>query len=72
MVKIVTAPCILCHAATEVEITDVENAGLISGLFIQDALPDRDAAFREMVKSGIHGDCWNLMFPAEAEEDIYA
>lgn len=36
---------------------------------IQDALPERDADFRELVKTGTHPECWDTMFPEEEDDD---
>ncbi len=69
MITITTPACTLCHAQTVLQITQEELNALNSGAYIQDALPTRDAAFREMVKSGIHGECWDSMtLPVDEEE----
>ena len=36
---------------------------------IQDMLPDLSDTEREMLLTGICGDCWNGMFPPEEEEE---
>jgi len=37
-------------------------------LLIQQALPDRDTAFRELVRSGTHDECWQEIH-ADPDED---
>ena len=46
-----------------------EWVALQGGALIQDALPTRDADFRELVKSGIHPSCWAEMFSDEEDDD---
>ncbi len=67
LVKLTTPKCILCDETSVVELTREEFAMLAHPARpkIQDCLPDRDAAFRELVKSGTHDECWNLMMPKE-------
>lgn len=69
MVTVTTKPCMLCQASTIVEITEAEQSALDSGAYIQDALSSRPEAFRELLITGTHGDCWNTMFPEEEEEE---
>lgn len=52
-----TPPCPLCKKADRLQITDEEFKALESGAFVQDALPERSADFREQVISGTHPEC---------------
>jgi hypothetical protein len=65
---IVTRPCMNCNEASKVEVSAEEHAAMNSGAMIQDALPARDDAFRELVISGTHSACWDAMF---GDEDDY-
>ena len=56
-----TPPCMLCQEPSVVELTRTEFAALNGGGYIQDALPERDAAFRELVKTGTHPNCWETL-----------
>lgn len=38
--------------------------------FVQDIFPDWQKEEREVLISGTHADCWNLMFP-DIEDDEY-
>lgn len=70
-VNVVTPRCMLCGKTSGVTITIAELARLEATdpdngrptYLIQDALPDRDAGFRELIKTGTHPECWNIMFP---------
>lgn len=66
MTTITTPRCIVCNASSEVDLTDAEVAALPT-MLIQDALPEREADFRELVKTGTHPACWDAMF-AEVED----
>lgn len=67
MPDIVTTPCIHCGLRSVIALTDAEFAA-VGTTYIQDALPDRSVGERELIKSGIHGSCWDEMF-ADTEED---
>lgn len=46
----------------------VDSASLYlynQGAMIQDAFPDATADVREVIKSGIHGKCWDNLFGEE-------
>lgn len=59
---ITTPTCIHCGNTSQVDLTDAEVAALQSGALIQRALPHRDAAFRELLITGIHPACWDEIF----------
>lgn len=57
--------CPLCGQRATVELTSSEKAGIEdwkSGTIIQIALPDTSENLRELIKSGIHPECWDEMF----------
>ena len=62
-----TRPCFYCLESSVMHLSGQEVRNLNKGMFIQDALPDRSASFREQVKTGIHPDCWDAIF-ADNEE----
>lgn len=64
-----TPPCMVCGAPSIVELQRAEWVALQGGALIQDALPTRDADFRELVKSGTHSACWAEMFSDEENDD---
>jgi hypothetical protein len=62
-VRLTTPPCVHCERTSEVTLTATEFMALCTpDLLIQEALPERDDDFRELVKSGIHKECWTEMF----------
>lgn len=70
MVTIQTPMCMICGIASEVEVTEEEYVHLGSSTHrhIQDALPNRDADFRELLISGTHPACWDTM--ADSVEEL--
>lgn len=70
MTKVFNTPtCIHCGKSATLELTDEEALALDLDINIQDALPNRDADFREQVKTGIHPACWDAIFADDGEED---
>lgn len=65
VVSYTTPSCMLCKAATVLELTAQEATDLQSGVYLQNALPLRDEDFRELVLTGTHAHCWDAMFPEE-------
>lgn len=62
----VTPACMFCHEVSTVELTRAEQDLLEQGVPIQDAMPDRSAPGRELIRSGIHPTCWADAFgPAD-------
>lgn len=61
-VKVTTPACTYCGKTSVVILSRQEFKDVAEGyLAIQDALPTRDADFRELLKSGIHPECWDAM-----------
>jgi len=62
----VTTACTFCHETSIVELNEAEARRWRAGTPIQDAMPDRPAAERELIRSGIHPTCWTDAFgPAD-------
>lgn len=53
-----TAACMFCQRTSVVDLTAAEAAAWRSGVVIQDAMPQRPAPERELIRSGIHPECW--------------
>ena len=65
MITVATPQCFFCG---ERGLVLADEAGLEAwqaGALIQDAFPNLSAPLREQLKSGIHGECWDAMFPEE-------
>jgi hypothetical protein len=58
----VTNACQFCGTTSTVELTAKEVAVWVTGAPIQDAMPDRPAPSRELVRNGTHPECWTAMF----------
>jgi hypothetical protein len=62
----VTPACMFCQETSTVELTRAEHRMLTEGVPVQDAMRDRTAAERELIRTGIHPTCWAAAFgPAE-------
>jgi len=62
----VTAACMFCQRTTTINLTAQEAKSWKAGTPIQDAMPDRAAPERELIRSGIHPECWAAAFgPAD-------
>lgn len=64
-----TPVCNFCGNTAEVELTLAEAEAVKNTRYIQDALPNRDADFRELFISGTHAHCWESMFGGEDDEE---
>lgn len=64
-ITISTPICLVCNKTGELTIEAESFEKWQSGTFIQDAFPELSADQREMLMTGIHGKCWDQMFPNE-------
>lgn len=64
-----TAYCTRCGHPKTVACTDEQYARFRGGALIQTAMPDVPAEQRELLLSGICGDCWKEVFREEDEEE---
>lgn len=73
VIRLQTPPCLECGEVSVVELTREEFRALNNKeLKIQEALPDRESSFRELVKTGTHDKCWRDMMRAlgvEVDDD---
>lgn len=67
MVNVTVPRCLHCGEQEVVQLTTEEFEKMNSGIFLQNALPNRDADFRELLITGTHASCWNEMFPEDEE-----
>lgn len=71
-VRVTTPACFLCGKTSVVMLSRGEFKAVAEGyLAIQNALPQRDAAFRELVGQGTHSECWEeqMKYESEGETD---
>ena len=45
-----------------------DYARYLAGAKLQDAFPNMSAELREQIKTGIHPECWNEIFPEEEDD----
>jgi hypothetical protein len=53
--------CPMCSQPSEIEVSVVEFEAYQRGTLVQDAFPTLTASEREVVKTGIHADCWDSL-----------
>jgi len=58
-------PCVMCGSKQKISFDQKDFDAWNEGTLIQDALPYLSIAEREMLITGICGDCWNVCFPKE-------
>ena len=64
--ELITNPCIICGERSKVDVNLEAYMRWQGGVLIQDAFPNSTAGFRELIKTGIHDECW--FQPDEMEE----
>lgn len=58
--------CSMCGTVYTIPMTEAEHELLMSGVHIQDALPNHSPDDRELFVSGICGKCFDEIFKEEA------
>lgn len=58
----ITNKCLHCGETNEITVDAPALANWKNGMFIQDAFADLNLEERELVKTGIHPECWDVMF----------
>jgi hypothetical protein len=70
MAVIKTKTCVVCGNAGEVEVTEAElEAYNTQPEQIQKVLPRLTPGEREMLISGTHSECFDVLFPPEDEDE---
>lgn len=62
-------PCIGCGVQAVLQVDAEKLRRWQAGEPLADVFADEDANFRETLMSGIHGDCFDAMFP-ERDDDL--
>lgn len=63
--QITTKPCIMCGNTSVVEVDAAQYNKYLDGGYVQDIFPNWAADQRELLITGTHGDCWDIMFGDE-------
>jgi len=69
MVEIVTEPCMVCKAHTVLMVNAAAFIAWKSGAMIQVAFPELSDEQRELIQTGTHSDCWDLVMPEEDDDE---
>lgn len=64
-----TVPCLWCGVGGTVTVPVEGYTAYVNGESIQQALYDVDASQREMLISGTHPGCWDVLWAEMEEED---
>lgn len=64
-----TKPCPWCKETTTLQLDPTKVRRWQEGEFVQRVFPEMDADQRELLITGTHPKCWDLMFPEEDEEE---
>jgi hypothetical protein len=62
-----TKACILCGERSTVRARWHQFVAWGKGMLIQDAFPELSDDERELLKTGTHPECWNILFPDEED-----
>lgn len=66
-VLIETPQCVVCNKRGLMLVPRDGLKKYEGGVKVQDAFPGLSAALREQILTGIHAECWSLLFPAVSE-----
>lgn len=64
-----TETCQVCGQASVVAVSDEGYEKWKAGAFVQDAFPELAAGARELLISGTHPECWDVLFADDEEDD---
>ena len=64
----ITTYCPDCNRETNIPVTEEGYNKRLNGAKVQDAFPELTPAQREMLITGICGDCWNAMFKEDDDD----
>jgi len=67
-ITIKTRACIHCHKQSDITVLKSDFERWQSGALIQKAFPEMPLEQRELLQTGIHPECWTILFP-EDEDD---
>lgn len=64
-----TPPCQMCGQGGVIEVRLDGFRAWMQGALIQDAFPELDADQRELLMTGTHAHCWEILWAGFDEED---
>lgn len=66
-ISIIDNSCMICKEQNQIYIFEKDYKAWMDGSYIQDAFPYLSPQQREIIKTGIHPDCWAKLYPPEDE-----
>lgn len=67
IIEYITKKCVQCGKSSIVRARWHQFIAWHNGTLIQEAFPEMSVVERELLKTGIHPECWELIFPSEEE-----
>jgi hypothetical protein len=64
-----TLPCPVCGARAAIEVPIAGFTAWMSGTLIMDAFPEFDKDQRELLMTGTHAHCWEVMWAGFDDDD---
>lgn len=61
-------PCVWCNESSSVRVSVDGYNAWIAGALVQDAFPALSADCRELLKTGIHPECFNKICPPDPDD----
>lgn len=68
--KYVTRPCPVCSKTETMEIDQIAYLKWLAGTLIQDAFPTLTINQRELIITGTHPVCWDILHQPESDIDV--
>lgn len=65
IIPIETQPCMVCDKTSYLEVEEESIILWQNGALIQDVFPDLTPSQRELLLTGTHDVCWDLLFKEE-------
>ena len=70
LVSLETRACCMCGKSSTLLLDSMSFAAWKSGVYVQDAFPTMNADQRELLITGVHPECWNVLFPDEESSEL--
>lgn len=62
IIEYTTEPCMVCNQSEKLLLDEEALIKWHYGMFIQEAFPDLTPAERELIMTGTHNDCFEMLF----------
>jgi hypothetical protein len=66
-ITVTTPECRVCHRSEEMQLDAEKVRQWREGAFIRDVFPGMTANDRELLQSGLHPKCWEILFPEDED-----